>query len=729
MGSRNAGEKRMCMYANVGCLDVFLSPLKPPTKDSVSAEAINASLYYLHVATPEDDHLLQEVEEEQEEDTKLYKELFGEDPDVGPGQQELARLNNVRRKPVPGEDNGTEPQAGQDAKDSEEQQQQQEEREREVERGGEGNKPGENSSSLQPTPEQRPQAFPPTPPPFPESEPSVDEDQKENVPGQHVQFLERRPTRSRLPRRPLPSVPDVESVESSLDTLEGGHPAKKANRWSAMAGYVNNKGFENWREKFEGLSTRHSFDSHRPQLRPTVHECPSPSKSPRPSHSPSRQSHDSRSPDPNSGFHITLIRRDPTHGTQWNVATISTSRLDDGGIDIDISTPGYNRFIAKDEPLSLKNLGLNIQTEGAAAPSLAAIQALQESAGLLMNAQNAGNNNKPPSEPEPPGPRRFRRKLSVSRPFQDDARGGSTDQPGGVRASMDSGMMGPGGLSTSKTQALSKLKSGYYTFTSPWNGTCTFSTSVNGRSLKCKHMIPMPVPPGGAMESTSNPAVTVAEIRFNTPFQPGHLHHQPNPYHLSPFALSQTPAFPPEALDPSLSSSTTPNAGPNNPTATTAATTTTNPTSKRASFAAFVKQNALTNRPRSSSHTSNPSTTSAPPAPPPPPPTSTSTNPAVNTTINLGPGLGNLTRKPSTNSTSSNATTTAPVAPAPAPTKPQIHDDPDRLDFTLARERAGGGMRGKSAKLGKLVVEDEGIKMLDLVVAACMGVWWRGYYY
>lgn len=51
------------------------------------------------------------------------------------------------------------------------------------------------------------------------------------------------------------------------------------------------------------------------------------------------------------------------------------------------------------------------------------------------------------------------------------------------------------------------------------------------------------------------------------------------------------------------------------------------------------------------------------------------------------------------------------------------------MDLSLARENAGGGMRGKSAKLGKLIVEDEGIKMLDLVVAACMAVWWKGYYY
>ncbi|CAK7232335.1 hypothetical protein SBRCBS47491_008234 [Sporothrix bragantina] len=46
------------------------------------------------------------------------------------------------------------------------------------------------------------------------------------------------------------------------------------------------------------------------------------------------------------------------------------------------------------------------------------------------------------------------------------------------------------------------------------------------------------------------------------------------------------------------------------------------------------------------------------------------------------------------------------------------------MDLSLGRERAGGGNRGKRAKLGKLIVYDDGFKMLDLVVAANMGVWW-----
>ena len=56
--------------------------------------------------------------------------------------------------------------------------------------------------------------------------------------------------------------------------------------------------------------------------------------------------------------------------------------------------------------------------------------------------------------------------------------------------------------------------------------------------------------------------------------------------------------------------------------------------------------------------------------------------------------------------------------------------DSDRdghLDLRLGREKAGGGRKGKNAKLGKLIIEDEGLKMCDLVVAASMGVWWQYY--
>ncbi|KAJ4417908.1 hypothetical protein N0V85_001649 [Neurospora sp. IMI 360204] len=62
----------------------------------------------------------------------------------------------------------------------------------------------------------------------------------------------------------------------------------------------------------------------------------------------------------------------------------------------------------------------------------------------------------------------------------------------------------------------------------------------------------------------------------------------------------------------------------------------------------------------------------------------------------------------------------------PPSSEDEYFDDEDIMDsLALGREDAGGGSRGKRAKLGKLIIHDEGLKMLDLVVAANMGVWWN----
>jgi len=51
----------------------------------------------------------------------------------------------------------------------------------------------------------------------------------------------------------------------------------------------------------------------------------------------------------------------------------------------------------------------------------------------------------------------------------------------------------------------------------------------------------------------------------------------------------------------------------------------------------------------------------------------------------------------------------------------------DRMDLSLGQEFAGGGFGGKQAKLGKIILEDEGLKMMDILVAANIGLWWRAY--
>ncbi|KAF7181661.1 hypothetical protein CNMCM7691_000958 [Aspergillus felis] len=625
-----------------GSKDVFLSPLKPPTKSSISAEAINASLYYLHVATPEDEILLQEVEEEREQQAKLRKEQWS---DGAP--PEFARLNNVRRKPVPG---GPLPQTPLQQ---------------------------ENYSPYSATVDSLP---PPTPPrptlrqgfPSSESAPAIS-DINDQHPGDSRGDTggTRAPP---LPRRPLSLVPTKEAPSDSINNS----PAKRSHRWSALSGYLNSKGLENWKEKYEALSAgRHSLDTSRPELRPHTSDGPgsnsrraSPSRSP--GQSPHRRPRDHAQASDRQGFHITLIRRDPTHGSQWNVATISTSKTDSTTVDIEVSTPGYNRFLAQDEPFSLQSLGINLPSDG---------QSLSSSIKFPTQSQPETRSQ------DPSQPRKFRRQLCVSRPqhHRDDSRG-SLDMPPN-RASLDTF---PGSPTRPHQQAHSKLKSGYYTFTSPWNGICTFSTSVNGRSLKCKHMIPTPSYPGnGTNPSTpSAPAVTVAEIRFNTPFQAGHHHHHPSSSaHISPFSLSQT-----SSDTQGYTSSAIQTSHPNGHG---------HPASKRNSFAQLLNPTTYT-RPRSHSGTSFF---------------------AVSSTPGQGHAHAHIHKQRHTRNISSSSTSSGGGVGGADDL------DPDRLDFSLAREPAGGGLRGKSAKLGKLIVEDEGIKMLDLVVAACMAVWWRGYYH
>jgi hypothetical protein len=60
--------------------------------------------------------------------------------------------------------------------------------------------------------------------------------------------------------------------------------------------------------------------------------------------------------------------------------------------------------------------------------------------------------------------------------------------------------------------------------------------------------------------------------------------------------------------------------------------------------------------------------------------------------------------------------------------RPRHHrNQSSEMDLSLGQEYAGGGFGGKQAKLGKLIIEDEGLKMMDLLVAANMALWWRAY--
>jgi hypothetical protein len=629
--------------------DIFLSPLKPPTKSSVSAEAINASLYYLHVSTPEDDTLLQEAQEQREEEAQLRKERLEKAGADDPAQREFARLNNVRRKPVRGET---------------------------------------NPEAAPVLPQHNVAAPPALPPKQPMAQVTAENVSFSGTPVANTRFNLGYPVsegavgetgvQSAVPRRPLPPLPPGEESWADTPTQD---PNKRTTRWSAFAGHIQSKG-ENWKERYEALSAgRHSLDSPRPQLRPrSSHDRPgSPLRSP--GQSPSRQRNAHSNPSSNAGFHITLIRRDPASGTQWNVATISTPRMDCNAVDIEISTPGYNKFAGSNELPSLSRLAGNIPT-GIGRLSGAALQR-SLAAELPKEAKE-----------QPSGPRKFHRQLCVSKPFDDSANCSNGHVP-------DS----------------SKLKSGYYVFTSPWNGTCTFSSSVNGRSLKCKHMIPTPggpVPPSGETEAPS--AVTVAELRFNTPFQAANLHthaqhavHKPHPNHVSPFTQSQLQLQPQSLPRPILD---TENRPPDTPSSNYAA-------AKRGSFSQLLNPNTYS-RPRA--HSGPGSTPSIPATP-------TDQRPSFNPSNLLRRTSLHAQRFARQNQFHPPQSRHRSMSNSSNGVDCDAESDEDRLDLSLAREPAGGGFRGKSAKLGKLVIEDEGIKMLDLVVAACMAVWWRGYYY
>ncbi|KAL1852686.1 hypothetical protein Plec18170_005821 [Paecilomyces lecythidis] len=592
-----------------GSRDVFLTPLKPPTRSSVSAEAINSSLYYLHVSSPEDEQVLQNLEQEQ--GSKAQQDPAENNGDQGnahnPAQpEEFTKLNNVKRKPVRGASSQSPPPPV----------------------------PPPHREQVSTAPEEEP--GPPLPP-RPQETSTLDAGMGGTEPFPQM-FDESRgsgfPTRTdsvhTIPRRPLPSLPGNDGSPSPITNRD------TPKRWSAQPGHLQERNPTACRENYENsLGGRFSLDASRPVLqnRPSQRRKAFPSKWPR--LSPPRGSYDTTEERPAPGFHITLIRRDPTHGLQWNVGTISNSVEDNSTIDIEITTPGYGRFAGHNEPLSLEALGFNIPSGNRERGS---------SMSSMRPSTSHGTEDRNSTSQGPNASKNFHRKLYVSTPPANRSRHSRDNSGGSVEFSNN------GSGSPPKPSGLSKLKSGYYTFTSPWNGTCTFSTSINGRSLKCKHMIPGPA-------AAETPATTVAEIRFNIPLTHPHYHLQPNQQ--SPFSLSQLAALSQRE-------------------------------GKRGSLALLLNPN--TYRPHSRSL-----------------------------------GSDTLPKFPRARS-QSGSSTDADEKHSPN-TPDRDVDDEDRFDLSLARERAGGGLDGKDAKLGKLVIEDEGLKMLDLLIAACMGVWWRAYYH
>lgn len=530
---------------------MVLTPLKPPTKSNISIEAINSSLYYLHVATEEDENVLRSIELEQREhphDALATTRLSNET---------VLRLNDFHRKPVRGQD----------------------------------------ASTATPYP-------PPPPPPHLEGATSyqghsVSEEDTPRIPRKNVHdsycpiTQPKETTAMRdfaIPRRPVSSGGGT-LLTPTLTELN--------------------------------LGQRLSYDGPRPSIE---------NIRPHQSHVSKNLSPGDILTDQNLGspFRITLIRRDAASGNQWNVATMSSSKEDKGVIHVEIFNPGYGKFM-NNVHLSSNNSGQH--STSAASEGQNAVEVLKRMAQNMMPDDSIGK-------------KVFYRDIT---PVRHDLQSHSLSEVLFNRHS--------GSAETPKLAQYvsSKVNRGYYTFKSPWGGTCSFLASVNGGSLKCKHTIPGPAmsSEAGVSSSGQNPEVTVSELRYNIPF-----------------ALEQS-FRPPSILNVNGNNKSPEEKGKG----------------KRAALSQLITTNIqkVQQHARSRSHSQG-----GTPVP----------------ILSVARGSGD--------------------EQSPASTVPA--DDEDRLDFSLAREHGGGGMSGKSAKLGKLIIEDEGIKMIDLVVAASMGVWWRSTY-
>ena len=306
---------------------------------------------------------------------------------------------------------------------------------------------------------------------------------------------------------------------------------------------------------------------------------------------------DSR-PEPGS---LTLIRRDPGSMEQWNVASIydppvlevssssllvptAKRRTKKGGAPLymDITNPGYNQFTAP-APVDLDAFQSRTSISSVDSSNTPAPDGVFRRR-LYMPGSRYG--------PHTYGaPASYHRKYSSL-----SAASGENSIRQTMREERHSVDMGV---------ASSDNRSKGYSFDSPWDGSCEFTTGAAGRSLKCRHRI-------------GNTVAEVSELRFNLP------------------------------------SSASPRKG-----------------------RLDAKASSYFHRHR-------------------------------HQFSSTGDGEDDM----------DDGDSLAPTI--------MVTDD-GRIDLSLGQEKAGGGFGGKQAKLGKLIINPEGVKMLDLLIAANVGLWWRAW--
>ncbi|KAL2361886.1 hypothetical protein RJZ56_005227 [Blastomyces dermatitidis] len=608
-----------------GKRDVFLSPLKPPTESSISPALIEAALYYIHVSTPDDKAVLRAIEEEK----RLNKPL----PRVNRNPPPFGLSAPIQRKPVPG-------------------------------------------TELKPPSIPRRPVSPDTNIPFQTGADNEGHHQPRTrtrspqapglAPGGSPES-QRNPILAQRPLPPIPSDPikhlDPEAAPNYTDNKAGSGRSRRDTQPGNPYGgseYLTPPTAPQWRASWDGgqssilLGQNPSYNVGYSRLSPERTSKDHQRTAPSFFQQGGRRSGD-KTKEPPPPFHLTLIRRDTTNNVQWNVGNITNCISQsspevalDGTITIEILTLGYKKLGAESISFGVKER---------------------------------------PSYPDPTAndttddPRRFIRHLTLTN--RQSHRGHGSHHS---NASINS--LPPLNQTTATTKdPPSKPQRGkYYTFKSPWDGTCTFVTGLNGRSLKCKHTIPFTHPALAGLNLQNLTSSDDANYDPNTP---------PNPHLNLQKLQSALEASAAAAAAAAAAAQSSPSSSPESVLGSTATAA-----ELRFNLPIFSTPHKNNNHHQQHQHHQQQQ-------------------------HQHQYTQHEKTHHSNTHYTRSSSTHTP--ATRAVRLRSQVEEFAGRLDLSLGRERAGGGVFGKSAKLGKLIVEDEGLKMLDLVVAACMGVWWGVY--
>ncbi|KAK5070100.1 hypothetical protein LTR64_001934 [Lithohypha guttulata] len=346
---------------------------------------------------------------------------------------------------------------------------------------------------------------------------------------------------------------------------------------------------------------------------------------------------------------VTMIRRDPASGSQWNIGTIILSQSTFSGsnvrpVHVELTTPGYGRFA--------KGHGFETPRPGSAGSDAASIKRAIESATISSTSA---------ASPKIPGTT-FNRLVDFRKiPLSD------------LKRTVY--------MRTNSSESVSRIEptkpsidKNVLAFDSPWQGMCTFVNAIDGKSLKIKHTI-------SSNSSTGEGAtVNIAELRFNLGWS--------MLSNVKDARMRRKEAEPDKLPIPKLIDSRKENLRKNLQHF------------KHKSRESFQRMRSSDSRDDEMlKDISN-----------------------INT-----PTTNNLNYHPSSLSADMNADHSGAHSSDQRRFSKINDDDENRISLKLGRERAGGGFRGHSAKLGKLIIEDEGLKMCDLVVGAAMGIWWQHY--